>query len=59
MEKMIEKDNDPIVKPEGDVDGDNLILDNPTRLKKRLPDVKFNKMLGRPEKVMSWKIIVM
>jgi len=26
---MQEKDNGPIIKPEGDVDGDNLIIDNP------------------------------
>ena len=29
IEKMQEKDNGPIIKPEGDVDGDNLIIDNP------------------------------
>lgn len=48
---MEEKDTGPIVKPEGDVDGDNLILENPGRVTKKLPDIKFDKMLGRPEKV--------
>lgn len=51
LEKMQEKDIDPIVKPEGDVDGDNLILEDPSRPRKRLPDFKFKKMLGRPEDV--------
>lgn len=49
---MQEKDIDPIVKPEGDVDGDNLIIMDPTGPKKRLPNFKFDKMMGRPEEVI-------
>lgn len=43
----MERDCDPIQKPEGDVDGDNLIL-NPEKLKKKLQDIKLDK-LGRPQ----------
>lgn len=51
---MQEKDIDPIVKPEGDVDGDNLIIEDPSRPRQRLPDINFKKMLGRPEKVIIY-----
>lgn len=37
---------DPITKPEGDYDGDNLIID-PQPLKPHLPNVDFKKMEGR------------
>ncbi|KAL4460483.1 hypothetical protein ABPG74_000234 [Tetrahymena malaccensis] len=50
IDKMPDKDTGPIVKPEGDVDGDNLILNNVERPTKKLPDIKFDKMVGRPEK---------
>lgn len=33
---------DPIEKPEGDVDGDNLLL-NPKLPEKKLPEVNFKK----------------
>ena len=39
---------DPIIKQEGEVDGDNLIL-QPNKLEKKLPDIHFQKMLGREE----------
>ena len=39
---------DPIQKPDGEVDGDNLIL-NPDKLKKKLPDINMKKQSGRPE----------
>ena len=38
---------EPIVKPEGDADGDNLLLE-PRRLEDHLPAVDFGKMQGRP-----------
>jgi hypothetical protein len=45
--KMEEKNMmDPITKPEGDVDGDNLIL-HPHEPKAHLPDINFSKMEGR------------
>jgi hypothetical protein len=37
---------DPITKPEGNSDGDNLIL-NPKRLEDHLPNIDFKKMEGR------------
>ena len=37
---------DPIVKPEGDADGDNLIL-HPKDFEEHLPNVDFKKMQGR------------
>jgi hypothetical protein len=38
---------DETKKPDLDTDGDVLILD-PEKLGKRLPDINFDKMLGRP-----------
>lgn len=37
---------DPIIKPEGDCDGDNLVL-NPQQLQPHLPNIDFQKMEGR------------
>lgn len=39
---------DAIVKPEGDVDGDNLIL-NPKKLEDHLPNIEFKKIVGRDD----------
>lgn len=38
---------DPITKPEGNSDGDNLILE-PQQPKPHLPNIDFAKMEGRP-----------
>ena len=49
MDKKPEKTAlDPIVKEEGAVDGDNLIL-QPDKPEKKLPDINFKKMTGREE----------
>ena len=49
MEKQPEKTLiEPITKEEGEVDGDNLLL-SPEKLKKKLPDFDFKKMVGREE----------
>lgn len=49
MEKMQEKGLiDPIVKEEGDVNGDNLIL-RPEKPKPNVPSFDFGKMVGREE----------
>lgn len=49
MERQEEKNLiDPIVKPEGPSDGDNLIL-NPKPIEEHLPNMQFKKMVGRDE----------
>ena len=40
FDNYAEKDNDPIVKPEGEVDGDNLIL-NPDKPAKHIPNLNL------------------
>ena len=45
-------DRDREVDDLDDQEGDVLILD-PEKLKKRLPDIKFEKQLGRPETIID------
>lgn len=42
----MERDTEPIQKPEGDVDGDNLIL-NPQKAQKKIPTIDLKKNLPR------------
>jgi len=48
FKKMLERNTEAIEKPEGDVAGDNLIL-NPQLLEKHLPTFDFKKLEGRKE----------
>ena len=45
---------DPIEKPEGNVDGDNLLL-NPDKIKKRLPNIDFKKYASRKNEIEEKK----
>ena len=48
FDRYQERDNEPIQKSDGDVPGDNLIL-NPQLLPKHLPNIDFEKQMERPE----------
>ncbi|EGR32225.1 hypothetical protein IMG5_091730 [Ichthyophthirius multifiliis] len=47
IQKVTAADHEPIQKPEGDVDGDNLILNSNGRLQKKVADINMKKMIGR------------
>ena len=44
----MEKDNNPIIKIDGFVEGDNLLL-NPKLPEQHMPNIDFEKFLDRPE----------
>lgn len=52
FDKQVGREEPKLDGDEDDHEGDVLVLD-PEKLQKRLPDIKFEKQLGRPETIID------